>query len=137
MAQPVYATATEYGDSPYGRAAAPADIDDRLAIASGEIDRVLAAAIYDTDDDEKPTDPDDIEAIREATIAQASFGIDPTAGLPSGSLPGGVTSASIGSASVTRAAAAPEIVIGGIAYSPSAVGILQTAGLIPGQVVMG
>lgn len=136
MAQPVYATEAEYNASPYGRAAAPSDIADRLAIASGEIDRLLAAAIYDVDDNEKPTDADQAEAIREATIAQTSHDIDPAAGVPSGALPAGVTSAQIGSASITRATASPEIMIGGIAYSPWAVGILHTAGLIPGQVVM-
>lgn len=118
MAAPVYATSTEYGDSPYGQATAPANIDDRLAIASRHIDRLVMTAYYDVDGNDEPTDADVAEALRDATIAQASYTINPGAGLGEGQLPAGVTSASIGSASLSRTAAAPEVRIGGILYSP-------------------
>jgi len=117
MAQPVYATSVEYTASAYGQAAAPADIAKRLAIASKHIDRLVLTAYYDVDVNDKPTDADVIEALREATIAQASYLIDPSAGLGEGQLPPGVSSASIGSASITRAKPSPEVRIGGIAYN--------------------
>lgn len=118
MAQPVYATDEEYGESPYGQATAPADIAARLAIASRHIDRLVMCAYYDTDENQAPTEEDVIEALRDATIAQASYTIDSSAGLGEGQLPAGVSSASIGSASLTRSKAAPEIRLGGILYSP-------------------
>lgn len=125
MAKPVYATSAQYGDSPYGRATAGADIDDRLAIASRDIDWLVMTAVYDTDEDGAPTDTDVAEALRDATIAQASWGIDPSAGLADGDLPAGFTSVSLGSASMTKAKATPEVVIGGIAYNPRVLMILH------------
>lgn len=118
MPQPVYATAEQYGTSPYGQAAAPTGIAGRLAIASRHIDRLVMTAYYEVDEDEKPTEDEVIEALREATIAQASYLIDASAGLGEGQLPPGVSSASIGSASISRTKAAPEVRVGGIAYSP-------------------
>lgn len=119
MAAPVYATFTEYEASPYGAAAATEDvITARLAIASRHIDRLIRAAVYDIDEDQKPTGTEDIEAMRDATIAQASYLIDPSAGLAEGQLPAGVSSVSLGSAAITRSKAAPEVRSGGIAYSP-------------------
>lgn len=118
MAQPVYATSVEYAASAYGQATAPADIDKRLAIASRHIDRLVLTAYYEVDENDKPTEDEVIEALREATIAQASYLIDASAGLGEGQLPPGVSSASIGSASISRTKAAPEVRVGGIAYSP-------------------
>lgn len=129
MAAPVYATSAEYEASPYGQATAPADIDGRLAIASRDIDELIVCAYYDTDAEQKPTDADVAEALREATIAQASYGIDPSAGLAEGELPAGVVSASIGSASISRGKAAPEVRVGGIAYNPRVFGLLRAEGL--------
>lgn len=130
MAAPVYATEAEYEASPYGQAAAPADIAARLAIASRDIDELLVAAVYDTDEDQAPTDTDVAEALRDATIAQAHYGIDPAAGLAEGQIPAGYTSVSLGSASMTRAAAVPEVRYGGIAYHPRVWAILRQAGLM-------
>lgn len=124
MAQPVYATEAEYNASAYGQAEAPADIAKRLAIASKHIDRLVMTAYYEVDEDEKPVDADVAEALREATIAQASYTIDPGAGLGEGQLPAGVSSASIGSASLSRSKAAPEFRVGGILYSPEVLLIL-------------
>lgn len=129
MAQPVYATAAEYNDSPYGQASAGADITDRLAIASRDIDALIVSAVYDVDTSDKPTDPDLVDALRDATIAQASYGIDPTAGLAEGEIPAGYTSVSIGSASITRAKAAPEYRFQGTAYGPRVFQILRAVNL--------
>lgn len=125
MAKPVYANSADYDNSPYGKAAVTADIEDRLAIASRDIDWLVMTAVYDTDEDGAPTDEDVAETLRDATIAQASWGIDPSAGLAAGDLPAGFTSVSLGSASMTKAKAAPEVVIGGIAYNPRVLMILH------------
>jgi hypothetical protein len=119
MAAPVYATPEEYEASPYGAASGSEEvITARLAIASRHVDHLIRAAVYDVDEDQEPTDTEVIEALRDATIAQASYLIDPSAGLAEGQLPAGVSSASIGSASITRSKAAPEVRSGAIAYSP-------------------
>lgn len=119
MAAPVYATPEEYEASPYGAATAAEDvITARLAIASRHIDRLIRAAVYDTGEDQAPTDTEVDEALRDATIAQASYLIDPAAGLAEGQLPAGVSSVSLGSAAITRSKAAPEVRSGGVAYSP-------------------
>lgn len=129
MAAPVYATDEEYETSPYGQATAPAGIAGRLAIASRDIDELLVTAYYDVDENEQPTDEDVIEAMREATIAQASYTIDPTAHLSEGEVPAGYTSVSLGSASMTRSKAASEVRINGIAYHPRVYALLRQGGL--------
>lgn len=69
---PTYATSAEYAASPYG-GTAPSDIDNRLARASLDVDRMLIGRVYDTDPDtELPTDEKVAAALREATIAQAT-----------------------------------------------------------------
>ncbi|THV26007.1 hypothetical protein [Glycomyces paridis] len=125
MAKPVYATVEEYGNSPYGAAAAPDDLGDRLAIASRDIDWLAMTAVYDKNEAGIPVEEDLAEALRDATIAQASYGIDPGAGLGEGQLPPGVSSASIGSASITKSKATPETVIAGITYAPRVLMILR------------
>lgn len=130
MAQPVYATVEDYGTSPYGQATAPADLAGRLAIASRDIDDLTRSAVYDTGDDGQATDEDVRDALRQATIAQASYGINPAAGLAEGELPAGVSSASIGSASITRQKAAPEVRVGTIAYNPRVFQILRAENLL-------
>ncbi len=126
MAAPVYATAEEYDASPYGQAViAPADLAGRLAIASRDVDELLVTAVYDTDENQKPTDTDVAEALRDATIAQASYTANPAAHLSSGEVPAGYTSVSLGSASMSRSQAAPEVRVNGIAYHPRVFAILR------------
>lgn len=129
MAAPVYATSTEYDASPYGQATTGADINDRLAIASRDIDELLVTAYYATDANQQPTDTDVAEAMRDATIAQASYTIDPAAGLSAGEVPAGYVSVSLGSASMSRSKAAPEVRINGIAYHPRVYALLRQGGL--------
>lgn len=130
MAAPVYATPEDYDASPYGQATAPEDIAGRLAIASRDIDDLTRSAVYDTDEAGQATDEDVRDALRQATIAQASYGINPSAGLAEGELPAGVSSASIGSASITRQKAAPEVRVGTIAYNPRVLQILRAENLL-------
>ena len=130
MAAPVYATYADYQASPYGKAeAAEADVVAGLAIASRDIDDLLLTACYDVDEDDMPTDTDVAEAIREATIAQCSYGIDPSADLADGALPAGVASVSAGSIAITIAKPAAEIRVRGVVYSPRAWSLLRGAGL--------
>lgn len=132
MAAPVYATSVEYNASPYGQATAGADIADRLFIASRDIDRLLVTAVYDVNVNDVPTDAEVAQALREATIAQASHGIDPSAG-DEGDIPAGYSSVSIGSVSLTKDRAIGQVTTGGIAYAPRAPMILHAAGLLPSE----
>jgi hypothetical protein len=136
VAAPVYATEAEYEASPYGLADAPDDLVDRLAIASRHIDAVLKTAVYDVDGAGVAVDEDERAAIRDATIAQASWEINPMAGrsVQAGQLPGGFTSVSAGPISMSRATPTAEIEIGGISYSAEVATILDVAGLLPGFV---
>jgi hypothetical protein len=138
MAAPVYATTVEYEASPYGFAEAPADLAGRLAIASREIDALLLTAVYDVGVNEQPTVAAEVEAIREATIAQASFDIDPNAGAATtGGIPAGYTAVSAGPISLTKADTGTGPVIrNGIAYPRTAVMLLRQAGLLPGRIGM-
>jgi len=138
MAAPVYATVEEYEASPYGLASVPADLADRLAIASREVDELLRTAYYDVNALEQPTDPTVVEAIREATIAQASFDIDPTAGVAeTGAIPAGYTTVSAGPVTLTRAdTGGGPIVYNGITFNRNAVMLLRQAGLLPGRIGM-
>lgn len=130
MAAPVYATAVEYGASPYGRAEVSGDeLTAALAIASRDIDELLITACYEVDEDEMPTDTAVAEAIRDATIAQASYTVDASADLADGELPAGVSSVSAGSISITVAKPSAAIRVRGVAYSPRAWSLLRGAGL--------
>ncbi len=72
MAAPVYATAGEYAE--FTGEPVPGDFNPKVLVrASRRIDRVLIGAIYATDDTGMPTDPKVLEAIREATCAQAQY----------------------------------------------------------------
>lgn len=71
----VYATTGDYADSPY-TSVPPADLDVRrlLLVASGRIDEMLIASIYETDSVTLlPTDTAVIAALRDATVAQAAY----------------------------------------------------------------
>jgi hypothetical protein len=138
MAAPVYATTAEYEASPYGVATDPGNLGDRLAIASREIDGLLLTAVYDINGSEQPTRAADVEAIREATIAQASFDIDPNAGAATaGGIPAGYTAVSAGPISLTKAdTGTGPVVYNGIAYPRTAVMLLRQSGLLPGWIGM-
>lgn len=123
----VYATEAEYAT--WLGSAAPAGSARALRAASGRIDELLIAAVYDTDEDGKPTDSAHIEALRDATCAQADY--QQSSGDPySTGVSGQWASVGIGSVSLSRGQAKG----GGTVvptYSSEAEGILQRAGLIP------
>lgn len=128
----VYATPEEYAawlTPDVATPVPPAGAARALRAASGRIDELLIAAVYDTDDDGLPTDTDVAEALKEATCAQADY--QQTTGDPySTGAAGQWASVGIGSVSLAKG----QVKGGGTVvstYSSEAEGILQRAGLIP------
>jgi hypothetical protein len=125
----VYATPADYTD--YTRAPAPADIEGDLERASERIDELLLCAVYRVDDDGRPTDPKEREAIVRATCAQAAWSreVGDKYGVASA-----FKSVRIGSVQLDRAGSGES---GPPRYAQDAVSILRTAGLLPGFVIDG
>ncbi|MEU0039955.1 hypothetical protein [Streptomyces sp. NPDC006333] len=71
MAARVYATSADYTE--WSGQAAPTGAERLLTQASRDIDDALLTAYYCTDADGMPTDPDIVEALREATCAQVEY----------------------------------------------------------------
>ncbi|WP_440708820.1 hypothetical protein [Herbiconiux sp. YIM B11900] len=114
MAQRVYATASDYEDLAEEPFQDPGENDarlnKRLRSASIEIESLTRLALYATDDDGYPTDPDISDAFTEATVAVAeywegtgdSMGVDANAGAVSiGSVSLGTTSSRVASGDET------------------------------------
>ena len=101
----VYATPADL--SAWTGATAPPNAVQLLRRASGLVRKATATAFYATDPTGLPTDPDTLQAFKDATTAQANFwavnNIDPAAGGLTQS--GVLTSKRIGSASLSYDAA--------------------------------
>lgn len=130
MAQPVYATEAEYAT--WLGTTAPAGSARALRAASGRIDELLITAVYDTTAEGMPTDADVVEALMEATCAQADYQRAIGDANSTGAA-GQWSSVSIGSASLSRGQAAGGGTASPAKYSSEAYGILQRAGLIPNE----
>lgn len=128
---PVYATQADYESSPYGATPAPADIANRLAVASDDIDEIVLTAVYDVDDDGAPTNTDVIAALKSATIAQAKYTIDRDDEAGTGQV---ATEVAIGSARVKYGSAAGGDGAEAGRFAPRARTLLHTAGLIPNTI---
>ena len=78
----IYATSTDL--STWTGATAPANADQLLRRASGLVRKHTATAFYATDPTGLPTDPDTLQAFKDATCAQAAMwtaaNIDPAGG---------------------------------------------------------
>lgn len=124
----VYATPDEYADW-LGVDDPPTGSETALRRASMVVDQMLLGAVYDVDDDRLPTNADVVEALRDATCAQAEY----ARATGDASLVGaaGITQVSIGSLSYTKAATgtAATTTGGNGRWSPTAWEILQQAGL--------
>lgn len=143
MTAPVYATVEELQESLGESGVAPSTYPVRLRQASRLVTRNMTAT-YKTDTDDYPTDEDQREAAREATLAQAGAwltnGINPTAGPTQ--VKRGVKSKSLsgpgGTASTTydddQAAEWLNILAGGEELIPSALQILVDANLTTNRV---
>jgi len=127
----VYATQADYEASAYGAAPAPADITNRLTVASNDIDELALTAVYDTDETGAPTDAEVIEALKQATIAQAKYVIDRDDQAGTGRV---ATEVAIGSARIKYGSADGGDGADAGAYAPKARSILHTAGLIPNTI---
>jgi hypothetical protein len=123
---PVYATQADYEESPYGASPAPADITNRLTVASDDIDDLARSAVYDVDSTGLPTKAEVIAAFKSATIAQAKHTLAREAQSASGA-----TEVGIGSARVKYETAVPVQPLG--RFSSAALTILRNAGIVPGQ----
>lgn len=79
-----YAAAADLTDPQWGMILTEAEAAPLLRAASGIVRHATRAALYDVDGAGKPSDPDVIEAFRDATCAQVAFWrsarIDPAAG---------------------------------------------------------
>ena len=126
MAGPVYAVEADLADSEYlpkgTTAPTGAEATRLLTRASRRVDRLLLAAIYDTDDTGAPTDPDVAAAVRDATCAQAAWWLE--TGDESGAA-ARYQSVGIGSVNLTRRTSDDQ----DDTTSPDAVDVLTQAGL--------
>lgn len=119
-----YATTTDWAN--WTGTAAPADAQKRLRDATREVDRLLATALYAVDDDGMPIAAAAVEALRDATCAEAVW-LAETASLRGAQ--GAYSSVSIGSVTLARAPTArpgqepPRV-------AAEAIDILRLAGLL-------
>lgn len=130
---PVYATPQELA-AWLGLDEPPAGASQALRDASLSVDMLLVGAVYAVDDEEQPTDPKVIAALRDATCAQAAFkpkGSNTPA--PEG---GKVASVKVDKVSKTYAVSPTTGAVVEDTYSSQAVNILRIAGLVPAHPVV-
>lgn len=120
----IYATVEDFAASPLTSGTVT---EQALAAASLVVDELLLTAVYDVDVEGMPTDPAVVDALKQATCAQAAY--QAALGDPAGVGAGHISQASIGSISFTRAAPGSQGSTPG-RYSPQAVQILRQAGLL-------
>lgn len=123
---PVYATSVEY--AAWLGTAAPAGATRALRAASGRVDEMLIASVYPVNASGAPTEAAHIEALRDATCAQADY----ARAIGDQYSTGGQQWASvkIGTAALTRGTGSGGGTTAASKYSSEAFGILQRAGLV-------
>ena len=127
-----FATLEEFAASPYSEDDEDQPIgmtDKRLVRASDDIRELLIVAEFATDADGKPADADVREAIRDATCAQAAWGVLTGDASGAGAAAGPISLGPLSLGSRSTASTQSEIAAG--RFSPEAVRRLRTAGLIP------
>lgn len=131
----LYATTADLAE--FTSEPAPANADRLLKGASALVRIATRTALYDTDSTGLPTDPDIVEAMRDATCAHAAEwarrGIDPASGVT----PAVPKSSSIGPASVnwgTTGGLSDEDTL--VQLVPDASWYLDAAGLLNGTPVV-
>lgn len=124
-----YASPSDWADSDFTDDAVPVGARKLLARASLAVDGLLLTAVYDTNDEGYPTAPRIVEALRDATLAQASFwtetGDSTGAGEAAGSM--SIGSVSLGGSQLPNSTRAERETN---RTAPMAEAILSNAGLI-------
>lgn len=127
-----YATPDEFLKSDYCEDpdAAPDDIAKLIRRASGTVESLTLTARYVIDDDGMPADDEVIEAFREAVCAQVAYFLETgdVSGAAAGSPAVSIGSLSLGGKAISGGEQRAS------RYSPEAVEILSTAGLMPASV---
>ncbi|MFE7762942.1 hypothetical protein [Streptomyces sp. NPDC057438] len=120
-----YATVQEFTDY-LDPDPVPANATRLLTKASRRLDRLLIGAVYETDDNGLPTDPDLIEVFREAVCIQAQY-IN-SLGDETGAM-ANVSQMELGSQKIVRAISV--VGSGTPRVAPDLLDLLQTKGLWP------
>jgi len=120
-----YATVEEFTDY-LDPDPVPANAARLLTKASRRLDRLLIGAIYETDEDGLPTDPDLIEVFREAVCIQAQYIAD--LGDETGAM-ANVSQMELGNQKIVRAISV--VGSGTPRVAPDLLDLLQTKGLWP------
>lgn len=138
----VHATADDLAADPWSTTADNAVV--LLRVATRLVDAALLTAVYDVDDTGRATDPDVLQALADATCAQAStwaaLGIDPVKGAADDNGTAAVASKAMGSASISYDRSAAALTAQARAFAATnlcaeAAAILAAAGLLSaGQV---
>jgi hypothetical protein len=132
VAVATFASLEDFAASPYSEDDEDQPIgmtDKRLLRASDDIRELLIVAEFDIDTDGKPTVAAVREAIRNATCAQAAWGVLTGDASGAGAAAGPI---SLGPLSLgSRSTASTQSGIAAGRFSPEAVRCLRTAGLIP------
>lgn len=128
MPRPKYAILADWTGSDFTEGPAPADLEKLLNRASLHVDSMVINAVYETDDDGYPVDLDILEALRDATIAQAAYWIETgdTSGAMAGNQSMGIGSVNIGG--IKSVGDTPHSK-NASRHAPEAVNILKLAGL--------
>ncbi|GMA31599.1 hypothetical protein [Litorihabitans aurantiacus] len=128
----VYATTTDLASAPWNL-----DLDERaahalLTRATVKVRQLTLTAVYATDPDGRASDPAVVDALRDATCAQAAW-FDETGDTGSGAA-GRYNTMSLGSASLSGGGtgSGANTTAATAQFSPEAVSILQNAGLTQG-----
>lgn len=125
MAQPVYATVDELANAIKPKTP-PANAEQLLVDASGDIDDLILSAVYETDAAGYPTDPEIRDALKQATIALIRWW-------------GGIGEDGTGITQVLTSASIAGVALGfgnggkdqpSMKYGPRVPGILARAGLM-------
>ncbi|MGW7197224.1 hypothetical protein [Streptomyces chryseus] len=110
---------------------APTDADRLLARASEDVDDALLAAIYDTDAQGMPTEPDVVQALADATCAQVEY--QQETGDSGTGAAGQWDNVKIGPVALSGRRSSPQSA-GSVDLAPRAGRALARAGLLPGVI---
>lgn len=135
MTAPVYATLADYRNAIHDQDAVISD--GLLAQASLVVDELVMGAVYVVDDDDMPTDTGVLEALSDATCAQAQW-MDATGDTTGVGDVMEVESASIGSVSYSGAhrVAAVSRTASGRPVAAATIAVLRVAGMSPTGVIV-